>query len=187
MRRVGEIVGTTIDEPEMQVARALALPNYAFVLHNKYSGRERGRRRDVRLHPRQQPDEPLLLHPAPCRSVRILRGEAGAAAGRSSPTAWGSGGCRDDTNPRWGFDFDDLAAVARGRRVVGLRDDEQRVCACRDRRRRAPGVRVAFAPNWLRRAAMLPGRSRQKRPGARSPAIVRKCGQGSHGTRRADR
>jgi len=37
-RRVKEIVGTTIDEPEMAVARSLAIPNYRFVLHNKYSG-----------------------------------------------------------------------------------------------------------------------------------------------------
>ena len=38
-RRVGQIVGTTIDQPEIDVAQSLALPNYAFVLHNKYSGR----------------------------------------------------------------------------------------------------------------------------------------------------
>ena len=36
--RVAEIVGTTIDEPEIKVAEALGLPNYRFVLHNKFSG-----------------------------------------------------------------------------------------------------------------------------------------------------
>ena len=37
-RRVKEIVGTTIDEPEIKVAQTLGYPNYSVVLHNKYSG-----------------------------------------------------------------------------------------------------------------------------------------------------
>src|SRR3954466_6599598 len=41
-RRVKEIVGTTIDEPEIRVAQALELPNYIAILHNKYSGRNEG-------------------------------------------------------------------------------------------------------------------------------------------------
>ena len=39
-KRVRAITGTTIDEPEIRVARALNLPNYDAVMHNKYSGRD---------------------------------------------------------------------------------------------------------------------------------------------------
>ena len=94
-RRAKEILGTTIDDPEIKAAQSLDLPRYRHRRHNKYSGAKRRHRRHLRLHPRQQPHEPMLLHPASRRPVRSLCQKAGARrAGRHRPSGPGVGARR---------------------------------------------------------------------------------------------
>jgi len=110
-RRVGEIVGTTIDEPEMAVARSLDLPNYRYVIHNKYSGQ------DAAVD--GQFDFILDNNPtSPCCCMRHLAdllefyGQKLAKGGQIVTDKLGLQWVPEDSHPRWSFDFDDLAAVA---------------------------------------------------------------------------
>lgn len=115
-RRVGEVVGTTIDDPEMRVAQAVALPNYTFVLHNKFSGRKH-------VAPGRF-DFILDNNPtSPCCCVRHLAElfafytEKLADGGQIVTDAEGLGWVPEGSDPRWGFDFQDLKAAAA---VAGL-------------------------------------------------------------------
>jgi len=110
-RRVQEIVGTTIDEPEMKVARSLAVPNYSFVLHNKFSGRD-----DV---VEGTFDFILENNPtSPCCCVRHLSvlfdfyAKKLAPGGQIVTDRQGLEWLPEESNPRWSFTFDDLAAAA---------------------------------------------------------------------------
>ena len=110
-QRVNEIVGTTIDEPEMTVARSLALPCYSYVLHNKFSpweGVVEGKF-----------DFILDNNPtSPCCCVRHLAElfdfyEAKLAEGGQIVTdRQGLRWVPQGADPRWGLSFDDLALVA---------------------------------------------------------------------------
>ena len=108
--RVKEIVGTTIDEPEIAVARALALPNYLFVLHNKYSGRDDGIEGTFDFILDNNPT-------SPCCCIRHLSDLFDLYAKKLTPGGQavtdqlGLGWVPDDSGPRWSFDFDDLAAT----------------------------------------------------------------------------
>lgn len=109
--RVGAIVGTTIDEPEIAVARALDLPGYTAVLHNKYSSR-------ADIVPGTF-DFIIDNNPtSPCCCVRHLAQLFGfyreklSENGQLVTDALGLGWIPDDSNARWSFDFEDLAAVA---------------------------------------------------------------------------
>jgi hypothetical protein len=110
-RHVKEIVGTTIDEPEIKVAQAFGYPNYSVALHNKYSGGS--------ITPPEKFD--LIIDnnlTSPCCCVRHLAAlfsffnerlaEGGLIVTDREGLAW----VPDDSDPRWSFDFDDLAAVA---------------------------------------------------------------------------
>jgi hypothetical protein len=108
--RVKEVVGTTIDEPEIEVARSLALPNYRFVVHNKYSG----------LDDMVEGTFDFILDnnpTSPCCCLRHLSDlfefylKKLAPRGQIVTDRLGLRWVPDDTNPRWSFDFDDLAAV----------------------------------------------------------------------------
>lgn len=110
-RRVGEIVGTTIDRPEIEVACALTLPNYRAVIHNKYSGD------DYDLD--GQYDFILDNNPtSPCCCFRHLSdmfdlyARKLAAGGQIVTDRAGLRWVPADSNRHWSFDFDDLAAVA---------------------------------------------------------------------------
>lgn len=110
-RRVKEIVGTTIDQPEIEVARALALPNYAVLLHNKYAGGS-----DAILGQFDFIVDNNLTSPCCCIShlaelFRFLDARL-TGDGQIVTDREGLGWVPDDSHPRWGFDFDDLAAVA---------------------------------------------------------------------------
>ena len=106
-----EIVGTTIDEPEIRVAQALSYPNYSVVLHNKYSGdsAKLSGKFDVIL------DNNLT---SPCCCMRHLAalfgffGKRLADGGLIVTDRAGLGWIPDESHRRWSFDFDDLAAVA---------------------------------------------------------------------------
>ena len=116
-RRVGEITGTTIDRPEVGVARSLALPNYRTVIHNKYSGD------DDAIE--GQYDFILDNNPtSPCCCFRHLSDMVDLYARKLAPGGQivtdrvGLRWIPADASRRWSFDFDDLAAVAA---VAGLK------------------------------------------------------------------
>ena len=114
--RVKEIVGTTIDQPEIRVARALDLPNYRFVVHNKYSGRDEMIEGTFDFILDNNPT-------SPCCCIRHLSDlfefylRKLAPRGQIVTDRQGLGWVPDDSNRRWNFDFDDLAAVGA---VAGL-------------------------------------------------------------------
>jgi hypothetical protein len=154
-RRVKEIVGTTIDEPEIRVAQAHSYPNYSVVLHNKYSSdsaRLSGKF-DVIL------DNNLT---SPCCCMRHLAalfgffGERLADDGLIVTDRVGLGWIPDESNPRWSFDFDDLAAVASAAGFTAFRVTRDVFVLSRS----SPPV-ATFASllrHIARRTAMLPGK-----------------------------
>lgn len=109
--RVGAIVGTTIDQPEIAVARSLNLPGYTAVVHNKYSSRHDIVPGTFDFIVDNNPT-------SPCCCVRHLADlfafyrEKLSDDGQLVTDALGLGWVPDDSNPRWSFDFEDLAAVA---------------------------------------------------------------------------
>lgn len=160
-RRVQEIVGTTIDEPEMSVARSRAFPNYRFVLHNKFSGRD-----DAVDGPF---DFILDNNPtSPCCCVRHL-GELFdfydkklAPGGQVVTDRQGLAWVPDGTNPRWSFDFDDLEAVGATAGLSAYRANRQVYVLSRSAPP-APGP-VSLSRHLLRRAGRLPGQIARNGP-----------------------
>jgi hypothetical protein len=154
-RRVGKIVGTTIDEPEMQVARALSLPNYAFVMHNKYSGRNEVVEGKFDFILDNNPT-------SPCCCIRHLAvlfefyAEKLASGGQIVTDRQGLEWVPQANRPRWGFDLDDLTAVSAvaGFSVFPMTNS---VYVLAYSAPPAPDLRSRSA-NWFRRAAMLPGK-----------------------------
>lgn len=152
--RVREIVGTTIDEPEIRVARALSIPNYSCILHNKYSGRDT----DIS----GKFDFILDNNPtSPCCCIRHLADLFSFYATKLNPSGmvvtdlgglqWVPAG----SSARWRFDFDDLSAAAAtagirayyGTRKVFLLSREQPP---------APSPKSLLA-HLARRTRLLPG------------------------------
>jgi hypothetical protein len=109
--RTKEIVGTTIDKPEMKVARSVALPNYRFVMHNKFSGENEGI---------EGPFDFILDNnpTSPCCCIRHLAtlfdfySDKLSADGQVVTDRQGLEWFPEDSNPRWSFSFDDLASAA---------------------------------------------------------------------------
>jgi hypothetical protein len=153
--RVKEIVGTTIDEPEMRVARSLDLPNYAFVLHNKFAGKD-----DV---VEGTFDFILDNNPSsPCCCLRHLSDlfefylKKLATSGQIVTDRVGLGWVPNDTNPRWRFDFDDLAAVGAAAGLSSFRMGRSVYVLSRSTPS-APDL-SSRSRHLARRIAMLPGR-----------------------------
>ena len=116
-RRAAEIVGTSIDEPELQLAANARLSNYRGVRHNKYGG-------DHEAVPGRF-DFVIDNNPtSACCCIRHLGqlfdflGEKLAADGQIVTDAEGLGWVNGSIHPRWKFDFADLEATAA---VAGLR------------------------------------------------------------------
>jgi len=155
-RRVKEIVGTTIDEPEIKVAQTLAYPNYSVVLHNKYSGgsdRIAGKF-DFIL------DNNLT---SPCCCVRHLAalftffGDRLSTDGHIVTDREGLAWIPPDkSNPQWSFDFDDLAAVASTAGLAAFRVNSNVFVLSRS----APPVPTfgSVSRHIGRRVAMLPSK-----------------------------
>ena len=160
-RRVRVIVGTTIDQPEIDVARSVAVPNYEFVLHNKYSGRHG----DVP----GKFDFIIDNNPtSPCCCIRHLAElfefyeEKLAEGGQIVTDREGLKWVPDDSNARWGFDFEDLAAVGAAAGFCAFRVDRKVYVLSRS----APPVPdwPSLSRHWLRRARMLPGQAARNGP-----------------------
>jgi hypothetical protein len=158
---VKEIVGTTIDEPEMQVARALALPNYAFVLHNKYSGRDEVIEGTFEFILDNNPTSPCCcIHHL--SNLFEFYAQKLAPRGQIVTDRLGLGWVPDDANPRWSFDFDDLAAVATVAGFSAFRMTRHVYVLSRSTPP-VPGVR-ALSTYMFRRARALPGRIARNGP-----------------------
>jgi len=152
--RVGEIFGTTIDAPEIAVAQSLGLLNYRFVIHNKYSGSD-----DVVPG---KFDFILDNNPtSPCCCVRHLHALFSFYAdkltngGQVVTDKLGLGWVPEGSSPRWRFDFDDLATVAREVGLNAYRASSSVYVMARSAPER-PGV-SSLARHALRRVVMLPG------------------------------
>jgi hypothetical protein len=152
--RVKDIVGTTIDEPEIRVARSLALPNYAFVVHNKYSARDDGLEGTFDFILDNNPT-------SPCCCVRHLSdlfdlyAKKLAPGGQVVTDQLGLGWVPDDNSPRWSFDFDDLAAAAAAVGLAAFRMNRSVYVLSRTPPP-TPGVR-SRAACLLRQVVSLPG------------------------------
>ncbi|MEA3058800.1 MAG: hypothetical protein QOE50_212 [Sphingomonadales bacterium] len=160
-RRVGEIVGTTIDEPEIGVAQALGLPNYRIVIHNKYSGMD-----DVVPG---KFDFILDNNPtSPCCCVRHLfvlftfYADRLADGGQVVTDQLGLQWVPDGSNPRWRFNFDDLSIVAAEAGLSACRANKTVYVLSRSPPP-APGL-AALARHLVRRVWMLPGQIARNGP-----------------------
>lgn len=152
--RVGEIVGTTVDEPEMQVARAVSLPNYSFVTHNKYSGRNEAVYGTFDFILDNNPTSPCccIRHLADLFEYYAAKlGPGGQIVTDRQGLEW----VPDDTNPRWSFDFDDLAAAGAAAGFSAFQANRNVYVLSRSPPP-APDMR-SRARYLLRRTAMLPG------------------------------
>jgi len=169
-RRVREIVGTTVDEPEMQVARSLAVPNYSYVLHNKFSGRDEVVDGTFDFILDNNPT-------SPCCCVRHLAdlfdfyGKKLAPGGQIVTDRQGLAWVPDDTSARWSFDFDDLAAVGAAAGFSAYRAN-RRVYVLSRSAPAAPGL-VSVSRHWLRRAGRLPGQIARNGPRLLGRAVRR--------------
>lgn len=169
-RRVGEIVGTTIDEPEMAVARSLALPNYRYVLHNKYSGQDEAVEGTFDFILDNNPTSPCCC----IRHLAELLDFYGAKLGPGGQIVTdreGLGWVPPDANRRWSFDFDDLAAAGAVARFAATRANRNVYVLSRTR----PPVPSATSrlKHWARRAIMLPGQIARNGPRLLARALRR--------------
>ena len=173
-RRVGEIVGTTIDQPEIDVSRPLAISNYSVVRHNKYSGNSKdlGGKFDLII------DNNLT---SPCCCMRHLGDmlelyrDKLKAGGEVVTDRLGLGWVPDGSNPRWRFNFEDLAAVASAAGLSAYRINSNTYVLSRSAPARPSFTSVA---RYLgRRARMLPGQAIRHGPRIISAACGRSVGK----------
>jgi hypothetical protein len=159
--RVKAIVGTTIDEPEREVARSLALPNYTFVLHNKFAGKDDAVEGTFDFIFDNNPTSPCccLRHLSDMLEFYLKKL---ASNGQIVTDRLGLGWVPDDTNPRWSFDFDDLAAVGAAAGLSAFRMNRSVYVLARSAPA-APDVR-SLSINLLRRTGMLPAQIARNGP-----------------------
>jgi hypothetical protein len=153
--RVKDIVGTTIDEPEMEVARSLALPNYTFILHNKFAGKDDVVEGTFDFILDNNPTSPCccLRHLSDMFEFYLIKL---APSGQIVTDRLGLGWVPDETNPRWSFDFDDLAAVGAAAGLSAFRMNGNAYVLSRSTPL-APGL-VSRSRHIGRRIATVPGR-----------------------------
>jgi len=161
-RRVKDIVGTTIDESEMRVASSLGLPNYRFLKHNKYSGQDAAIEGTFDFILDNNPT-------SPCCCISHLSDMLEFYAAKLAPDGQivtdrlGLGWVPEETNPRWRFDFDDLAAVGAAAGLAAFRMNSNTYVLSRSAAR-IPGLRSRWL-NLVRRISLLPGRIVRGGPG----------------------
>lgn len=111
-----EIVGTSLDQPELQLARQLNYPNYAVVRHNKYSGStdEINGRFDFIVENNPTSACCCIRHLAELfHFLKATLANDGQIVTDRVGLAW----IPERAHSRWSFDFEDLQAVAS---VAGL-------------------------------------------------------------------
>lgn len=154
--RVREIVGTTIDDPEIEVARIASIPGYMVVKHNKYAGQG-----DL------LPDEfDFILDnnfTSPCCCLSHLAtmldmyAEKLSGRGQIVTDQQGLGWIPPGANPRWSFDFDDVAAIAEACGLRATKVSSTVYILSRGEPAR-PGV-ASRIRNVVRQIGWLPGRA----------------------------
>jgi hypothetical protein len=155
-RRVKSIVGTSIDDPEIEVARGLDLANYRVVKHNKYSDSDATsiatQRFDFII------DNNLT---SPCCCIRHLAGLLQfldtrlATGGQIVTDRAGLEWIPPGANGRWSFEFDDLAAVANAAGLNAYRIDANVFVLAHEPTDHAAAL--SLMRHKLRRFAMIPG------------------------------
>jgi hypothetical protein len=113
----GEIVGTSLDEPELRLARSLGYSNYRVALHNKYSGETDDLAGRFDFIVENNPTSACCCMRHLAELFRLLESklaEGGQVVTDRAGLAW----TPEDANRRWSFDFDDLQAVGS---MVGLK------------------------------------------------------------------
>ena len=169
-RRVMEIVGTTIDESEIAVAHSLSLPNYLFVVQNKFSGKD-----DAIDGVFDFIVDNNLTSPCCCiqhlASMFEFYAEMLSDGGQIVTDRQGLHWVPDVTNPGWSFDFDDLAAVSTVAGFSAFR--MSRNVYVLSRSAPPPPDWLSISKYALRRAWMLPGQIARNGP-QRLARIVRK-------------
>ena len=111
-RRAVEIVGTSVDGPEISLARSLSLPNYMAVEHNKYAGPSD----EIPGHFDLIVDNNLTSSCCCISHLRRLFEFLDAKLSRDGQVITDSVGLAwipQAAHPRWKFDIDDLTAAAR--------------------------------------------------------------------------
>jgi hypothetical protein len=161
-RRVAQIVGTTIDEPEIKVARARAISNYDFVIHNKFLGQNAAVTGKFDFILDNNPT-------SPCCCIRHLAVmfdfycEKLTAGGQIVTDRQGLEWVPNGHNRRWSFSFDDLSAVAATAGLSAYRTNRTVYVLSRSPPPRPD--RLALSRHIARRARMLPGQIARRAPG----------------------
>jgi len=152
-KRVGQVVGTTLDQSELEHAKHLGLPGYRVVIHNKYGGERDLCRGTFDFIVDNNPTSSCccMKH---LRAVFELYSAKLAPHGQIVTDRQGLGWTPPPGNPRFGFDFDDLAAVAKAAGLNAYRIDADVYVLARSAPP-APGA-LPLLRHQLRRAGMLP-------------------------------
>lgn len=159
--RVGQIVGTTVDQSEMNVARCLGFANYHVVLHNKYDGDSRVIDGRFDFIVDNNPTSPCccMTHLAELfRFFESRLAEGGQVVTDRVGLAW----IPEGSHPRWSLDFADFAAVAAAAGLDAWRIDRNTYVLCHGKPSRAE-----FAPrlrSMIRRAQQLANRAARRGP-----------------------
>lgn len=164
--RVKEIVGTTIDQPEMDVAKSLGIQNYRHVIHNKFLSCN---------EPRSGLFDFILDNnpTSPCCCIRHLAtlfdfyAAKLADDGQIVTDRLGLEWVPEDSNQRWSFSFDDLAAVAASSGLSAFRFGDWIYVLSRSAP--IPPTFASMAHHLGRKASKLPRQLVKKAP----PAMVR--------------
>jgi hypothetical protein len=161
--RVKEIVGTTIDYPEMEVADSLKISNYQVVMHNKFFGDTLDVLGKFDFILDNNPTSPCccISHLADLFDFYVRRLAPG---GQIVTDLGGLSWVPDGQNPRWRFSFNDLAAAGAAAGLYALRTNNE-VCILAQSAIRKPGFR-ALSRYALRRTIALPGKIVRKGPRA---------------------
>jgi hypothetical protein len=155
-RRVKEIVGTTVDEAELEHARALGLPNYAVKLHNKYADGGEAVNGEFDFIVDNNPVSACccITHLA---AVLDLFAAKLAEGGQVVTDRHGLHWIAPGVHPRFRFDFDDLAATAALAGLAAWRIDGNVHVLTRNGLPLKPKL-VSRLRSFVRRARALPGR-----------------------------
>jgi hypothetical protein len=171
-KRVREIVGTTVDLPEIDAASSLSIPNYRAVIHNKYSGA------DDRI---QGPFD-IILDNNPTSPSCCLRhlsdmlecyAQLLAPGGQVVTDKVGLGWIPDITHRRWRFDFDDLSAIGQAEGLRAFRASPKVFVLARSTPL-VPGLPSRLR-HVARRASALPGRVMRRLANTGSRALTAKA------------
>lgn len=174
--RVAEIVGTTIDPPELEAAQSMSLPNYRVALHNKFSGDTDALQGKFDFIVDNNPNSSCccMRHLAELFSLFATKLADG---GQIVTDRQGIGWIPPSGLPRFRFDFDDFAAVATAAGFSTYRMN--RTVYVLSRTRPAHAGAGALTRHFWRLARKLPGRlaHRGVRLAGRTFSMVRGAGR----------